>query len=316
MNNSKSVGSVVDGKEFVVTGRFLKTARLRSEFHVSLEDPHSFIRHAKPSGLRADVLTFVQGIQDSAPKYQFGYELEKMAVLPITTYDDWFTKQLTFKPRNKLRKALKSGIEIRLEDLNEPLLQGIKAVYDETPIRQGKRNYHYGEDLAKITRDHSTFLDRSQFIGVYDAGQLVGFGKVTFSQGCGIVMNFLSKVSHRDKAVNNAILAKMVEICADRQLNCLVYGHWGSDATRGLIEFKAANGFQCVAIPRYFVPLSALGRLALSAGVHRGVVNRLPAWCIEPAANVRKRWNAFRFRGVTSGDASAQTLKPGSKSTV
>ncbi len=292
---------VVDGKELVVTGRFLRTARLRSEFHVSLEDPRSFLQKAKQSGLRADILTFVQDIQDPAPKYAFRYELEKMAVLPITTYDDWFTKQLYFKPRNKLRKALKSGIEIRLEEFSEPLLQGIKAVYDETPIRQGKRNYHYGEDLTKIRREHGTYLDRSQFIAVYDAGQIVGFGKVTFSQGCGIVMNFLSKVSHRDKAVNNAILAKMVEICADRQLKCLVYGHWGSDATRGLIEFKTANGFECVAIPRHFVPLTGLGRLALSAGVHRGLVQRLPKWCIEPAASVRKRWNAFRLRAVAPG---------------
>ena len=291
--------TVVDGKELVVTGRFLKRASLRSEFHVLLDDPLSFLREIKQSGLRADIVTFIQEIQDSVPKYPFRYELEKMAVLPITTYDDWFKKQLTFKPRNKLRKALKSGIEIRLEELNEPLLQGIKAVYDETPIRQGKRNYHYGEDLTKIRREHSTFLDRSQFIAVYDAGQIVGFAKVTFSQGCGIVMNFLSKVSHRDKAVNNAILAKMVEICADRQLKCLVYGHWGSDATRGLVEFKTANGFQCVAIPRYFVPLTGLGRLALSAGIHQGLVHRIPKWCIEPAANVRKRWNAFRLKAVT-----------------
>jgi hypothetical protein len=304
MNDLNPVGYVVNTKELVVRGRFLKTARLRSEFHVSVGDPRSFLRELKQTGLRADIVTFVQEILEPAPKYSFPYELEKMAVLPITTYDDWFKKQLYNKPRNMIRKALKSGIEIRLEEFSEPLLEGIKAVYDETPIRQGKRNYHYGEDLAKIRREHSTFLERSQFIAVYDAGHMVGFGKVTFSQGCGIVMNFLSKVSHRDKAVNNAILAKVVEICADRQLKCIVYGHWGSEATRGLVEFKTAHGFQCVEIPRYFVPLTGLGRLALSAGVHRGLVHRLPKWCIEPAANVRKRWNAFRFRAVTPGEAS------------
>lgn len=301
MSDSNSVGYVVDGKELVVKGRFLKTARLRSEFHVSLDDPRSFLREVKQSRLRADIVTFLEEIQDPTPKYPFRYEVEKMAVLPITTYDDWFKKQLYNKPRNMLRKAQKSGIEIRLEEFGEQLLQGIKAVYDETQIRQGKRNYHYGEDLDKIRREHGTFLDRSQFIAVYDAGQIVGFAKVTFSQGCGIVMNFLSKVSHRDKAVNNAILAKAVEICGDRQLKCLVYGHWGSGGTRGLVEFKTANGFQCLEIPRYFVPLTGLGRLALSAGVHRGLVHRLPKWCIEPAANVRKRWNTFRFRAVTPG---------------
>jgi hypothetical protein len=297
----KTSTPAIDGKDLVVTGRFLKTARLRSEFYVSLNDPRAFIREAKQSGLRADIVTFVEDIRDPVPKHPFRYELENMAVLPITTYDDWFSKQLTFKPRNKLRKALKSGIEIRLEELSEPLLLGIKAIYDETPIRQGKRNYHYGEDLAKIRRDHSTFLDRSQFIAVYDTGQMVGFAKVTFTQDCGIIMNFLSRVSHRDKAVSNALLAKVVEVCAGRQLKCVVYGHWGSDATRGLVEFKTANGFQCMAIPRYFVPLTPVGRLALSAGVHRELAKRLPKWCIEPAANVRKRWNAFRFKALTPG---------------
>jgi hypothetical protein len=111
-------------------------------------------------------------------------------------------------------------------------------------------------------------------------------------------MNFLSKVSHRDKAVNNAIVAKAVQICADRKLKCLVYGVWGSGGTRGLVEFKVANGFECVEVPRYFVPLNSLGRLALKAGVHRGLVHAMPNWSVEAAAKVRKWWNTFRFRAA------------------
>ena len=221
-----------------------------------------------------------------------------MAVLPITTYEDWYTKKLYNKPRNMLRKALKSGIEIRLEEFSETLVQGIKAVYDETPIRQGKRNRHYRKDLDTIRKEHSTFLDRSQFITAYYAGEMIGFAKVTSSQGCGIFMNFLSKVSHRDKAVNNAIVAKAVELCADRKLNCIVYGVWGSGGTRGLDEFKVANGFERFQVPRYFVPLNWLGSLALRAGIHRGLVHAMPKWSIEAAARVRRWWNALRFRAA------------------
>jgi hypothetical protein len=299
MNDGNSVGCVVDGKELLVTGRFLKTARLRSEFHVPLEDPGSFVQEVKHSPLRTDIMTFVQGINDRIPKYAFHHEAEKIAVLPITTYDDWFKKQLYNKPRNTLRKALKSGIEIRLEEFSEPLVQGIKAIYDETPLRQGKRNRHYRKDLDTIKKEHGTFLDRSQFIAVYYAGEMIGFAKVTFSQGCGIVMNFLSKVSHRDKAANNAMVAKAVEICAGRKLKCLVYGVWGSGGERGLVEFKAANGFECVEMPRYFVPLTGLGKLALRAGLHRGLAQRMPKSWIAPAAKVRYRWNMFRFGAVT-----------------
>ena len=68
MNTGTSVGCAVDGKELRVTGRFLKTARLRSELHVPLEDPGSWVQEVKQSRLRADIVTFVQDIDDRIPK--------------------------------------------------------------------------------------------------------------------------------------------------------------------------------------------------------------------------------------------------------
>jgi len=287
---------VVDGKEVQVTGRFVKTARVLSELHVPLQDPVALVQQVRQARLRADIFTFVQSVNDRTPKHTFRQQLDQMAVLPLTTYDDWYTKKLYNKPRNMVRKALKSGVEIRLEDLNEPLIQGIKAIYDESPIIQGKRNYHYQEDLDTIKRAHSRFLDRSQFITAYHAGELIGFAKVTFSQGCGFLINFASMISHRDKAVSSALLAKVVEICTDRKLSALVYGVWGSGGTRGLVEFKVANGFECVEVPRYYVPLTWLGSIALKVGVHQSVVHKMPAWSVEAAAKVRKGWNMFRLR--------------------
>jgi hypothetical protein len=296
---SKTPGvCVVDGKELSVTGRFVKTVRVSGGAHVPPpEDPVAFVNQIKRSGLRADIFTFAQGVNERIPKHAFpSQQLDQMAVLPITTYDDWYTKKLYNKPRNMLRKALKSGVEIRLEDLNEPLVQGIKAIYDESPIIQGKRNYHYQEDLDTIRRAHSRYLDRSQFITAHYEGQLVGFAKVTFSEESGFLINFASMISHRDKAVSSALLAKVVEICAERKSRCLVYGVWGSGGTRGLVEFKVANGFECVEVPRYYVPLTWLGTIALKAGIHQSVVHRMPAWSVEAAAKVRKGWNMFRFK--------------------
>ena len=105
------VGNVVDGKELLVAGRLVKTARLLSESHVLLEDPVSFVEQVRHSRLRADIFTFVQAVNDRTPKYAFLQELDQLAVLPITTYDEWFTKRLYNKPRNMIRKAAKSGIE-------------------------------------------------------------------------------------------------------------------------------------------------------------------------------------------------------------
>jgi hypothetical protein len=260
-----------------------------------LENASSFVQELRKSDLRADIFTFLSGINEPCPNYSFHQEAERLAVLPITTYDEWFRKQLYNKPRNALRKALKSGIDVRLEEFGEPLLFGIKAIYDESPVRQGRQNRHYRKDLGTIRKEHATFLQTSRFIAVYFSGEMIGFAKVTFAQEIGFIMNFLSKISHRDKAPNNAILAKAVEICDDQKVQCLVYGVWGT-GVGGLAEFKVANGFQCVEIPRYYVPLTLLGKLALRAGAHRAIVERIPKGCVEAAASVRKRWNAMRFK--------------------
>jgi hypothetical protein len=298
MVSTAQMDCYVDGKNVQITGTILKTARLRSEYFVRLEQPEAFLAEVRRSGIRADILTFVQDVDDRSPRYAFHCERDQMAVLPITTYEYWFTKQLYNKPRNTLRKALKSGVEVRREEFGESLLQGIKAIYDETPIRQGRRNRHYKKDFETLRREHATFLDRSEFITAQYSGEMIGFAKVTFTGECGVIMNFLSKVGQRDKAPNNALIAKAVEICAERQLKCLMYGVWGSGGSRGLMEFKMANGFECVEVPRYYVPLTQLGRLAVAAGIHNGLVARLPKWCVRVAADVRRRWTTLVVRGA------------------
>ena len=295
MSTRRPIERSVAGKTLLITGVVLKTARLKSEQYVQLEDPLAFVQELSRSGLRADILTLVGDLNHAGAKLSFYYEAQHVAVLPITTYDEWFTTRLYNKPRNALRKALKSGIEVRSEEFTESLLQGIKTIYDESPVRQGKRNRHYKKDLEVLKTEHATFLDRSQFIAAYSSGEMIGFAKVTFSQECGIFMNFLSKVSYRNKAVNNAILAKAVEVCADRKMKGLVYGVLGGGGTQGLDEFKTANGFECVEVPRYFVPLTWLGRLSLRAGLHRGLAQQMPEWLVRAAAKIRQQWNTLRF---------------------
>jgi hypothetical protein len=279
-----------------VSGSVLRTARLKSEHYLRLDNPRQLIHEVTQSGRRVDIITFLQNIDNPVPEFAFYHEAEKIAVLPITTYDDWFKHQLYNKPRNTLRKAIKSGIEVRLEDFSESLVEGIKSVYDESPVRQGRRNRHYHKDLETIRKEHATFLERSQFIAAYDSGAMIGFVKLTFSEGLGGVMNFLSKIGHRDKAPNNALLAKAVEVCAERHIERLVYGAWGRGGGRGLVEFKVANGFQCVDVPRYYVPLTALGRLALRAGFHANMIGQLPEGWVATAASMRERWNSWRFK--------------------
>jgi hypothetical protein len=280
-------------KDVIIDGRFLKTAQLRDEYYVPLSDPAIVLSELARFHGSADVFTFVQELHETKPKFPFHREFDRMAVLPLTTYDAWFNKQINFKPRNKIKKALKSGIEVEVVPFSDNLVHGIRAIYNESPLRQGKRNWHYQKDFETVKREHATFLDRSEFISVRFKGELIGFAKVTHSQNYSILMNIVAKIAHRDKAPTNALIDKTVKLCTDRGIPLLNYGVWGR---RGLNDFKVASGFTCLEVPRYFIPLTLKGRLALKLKLHRELKNYLPESWILFAAEARRRWNEKKFR--------------------
>ena len=47
-------------------------------------------------------------------------------------------------------------------------------------------------------------------------------------------------------------------------------------ARNSLTYFKRHNGFQRIKVPRYFVPLTAWGRIGLKLGLHHRIRDRLP----------------------------------------
>jgi len=301
----------VEGLDLRIGGRLFKTARLNDEYYVPVPDPVGFIGNLRASGIQADLFTFVQELHERTPKYEFHREMDEMAVVPLTTYDHWFNKQITFKPRNKIRKAFKNGVETRVVEFSDELLYRIKDIYDETPLRQGKRNWHYHKDFETLKREHGTFLDRSEFIGAYHKGELIGFAKVTHSPHYSVIMNIVSKVAARDRAPTNALIAKTIELVTARDIPLLNYGVWGR---RGLNDFKAASAFECYRVPRYYVPLTLRGRLALKLTLQHGLKERLPEeWIIKLAA-WRTKWNLRRYgesevksirRSVTSAHTQA-----------
>jgi hypothetical protein len=284
----------VDGKDIIVTGRFLKTAKLRDEYYVPLENPEEFLALVRSFSIGVDLLTFVQEIHDTTPKYSFYHEHDCLAVLPLGTYENWLNKQIDCKIRNMIRKASKRGVEVRGVAFNDDLASAIMAVYDESPVRQGQRFRYYRNGFDTIKRLHATFLDSSDFIGAFYKQQLIGFVKVTHVRNYSILMNVLSMVSQRDKAPTNALIAKTVEICTARGSQYLNYSTWGK--REGLNEFKEAHGFQRFEIPRYFVPLTSKGKFALKWNLHRKPIDYFPGGWVKRVAAVRSKWNEIRFR--------------------
>jgi hypothetical protein len=287
----------VNEMSLIVNGTILKTAKLTDEYYVPLADPKQFIEALRKLNTGADLFTFVQELDDRAPKHHYHCELDEMAVLPVTTYEHWLNKQITFKPRNKLRKAWKAGVETRKIEFSDSLVKGIMALYNETPIRQGKKNWHFGKDKRTVKMEHATFLDRSEFIGAYWKEELIGFAKVTHSANYSIIMNIVGSIAHRDKAPTNALIAKTIELVAAKKIGLLNYGVWGR---RGLNDFKTASAFECYKIPRYYVPLTLKGKVALKMKVHTGIKERLPEGWISRAADLRAKWNQRRYQKTSN----------------
>jgi hypothetical protein len=282
----------IEGNLVNVTGLLVRTARLRSEHYVFLEDPVAFIAEIKRAPVAADIFTFLQPFSDPNPKYHYHLERDDLAVLKIDSYERWWTKQIKDKTRNMVRKAQKTGVEVRLVEFTDELVRKIKDIYDESFLRQGQPFKHYGKDLETLKKDHATFIERSDFIGAFWQEEMIGFVKLVHGQKASSLMQIVSKVAHRDKAATNALIAKAVEICAGRNIPYLHYGIW---ARRGLNDFKRHHGFEPFQLPRYYVPLTLRGHLVLRFKLHRNLLAYVPGSCIDVLANLRTRWYMRRY---------------------
>ena len=193
-------------------------------------------------------------------------------MLEIESYDAWW-QEIRKKTRNMVRRAEKSGVKVTAVEPNEKLAEGIWKIYNETPIRQERAFPHYGESLSTVTGNMYEAKNNA-FIGAYLVGELVGFIQILYGENIAIISNILAMQEHWDKSLNNALLAKAVEICASKGVRWLMYGRIGNHPS--LDRFKKSNGFFKFNITRYYVPLTGKGKLAIRLGLHRELKDALP----------------------------------------
>jgi hypothetical protein len=257
----------VGGTRISVTGSWLKTARLNDEWHHDIDDPAVFIKELSDSRLKADVFSFWQRPPKTEPQFSYYYEWDPIAVLPVSTYEHWFKKQINMQARNKVSKAEKKGVTVRKANFDDEFIRGMVAIFNESPIRQGREFWHYGKDFDTVKREFSRYLFREELFGAYFEGELIGFIFLVDAGHIAMLGQIISTIRHRDKAPNNALIAKAVEVCASRKVPFLAYAKW--PAPGSLRDFKRYNGFECVQLPRYYVPLNLKGRIALKFKLHR-----------------------------------------------
>lgn len=285
----------VDGTVIISEGIFLKIASIITEGWEESDrgrDPDHIIECIKSSVLKADIFTFAQKLPETIPKHNYPMEWDNFAVIRLNSYDDWWKNQITQVSRKNVRRAARRGVNTCLAEFNDEFVKGVVEIYNETPIRQGRRFWHYGKDLDTVRRENASYLDRSDFFGAYYDGELIGFAKIVYMGRVASIMQLLSKNSHYDKRPSNAVLAKAVERCAQRGISHFVYGNYvySGNTESSLIEFKRRNGFEKLLVPRYYIPLTSWGKISLRLGLHRGIRALIPQKIQQSLLRLRSRW--------------------------
>lgn len=280
------------GQRYAVARGPVTILGLEDDWYDDVRDPEAVIETLRSSrGFKPDLFTFWQRLPETEPKFKFHIEWEEIAVLPIESYDHWFNRQIKSRVRNQIRKAEKEGVTVRETAYDDEFVRGITAIFNEAPVRQGRRFWHYGKDFETVKRQFSRYIHREDMIAAYYQGEMIGLIMLGNAGHFGLTGQIISAIKHRDKATNNLLIAKAVEVCARKKLPYLCYLFWSGDS---LAEFKRRCGFEPTRVPRYYVPLTPKGRLALKMGAHRGWKAMIPDGLKGTLKRLRSRWYSMK----------------------
>jgi hypothetical protein len=278
----------IAGQTYSIGGGPARIVRLEDEWYEDVADPAKAIEALSSArDVAADLFTFWQRMPETEPRHSFHTEWEEIAVLPVLDHAQWFDHRIKSRVRNQIRKSAKEGLVVREVPYDDDFVRGMTAIFNESPTRQGRPFWHYGKDFATVRRQFCRFVYRERMIGAYLGNEMVGFMMLANAGRYALVGQLLSSLHHRDRLPNQAMMSKAVEICADWGLPHLIYLFWSDDT---LAEFKRRCGFERVVVPRYWIPLSARGRLALRLGLHRGVSAAIPPAARAALKRLRSRW--------------------------
>lgn len=253
---------------------FFTIARDNKEYEKDILPTDEFLEKLRQRGV--DIFTFIERKWCSEipnPPDWWAKAEDNVGLLRVFSYEKWL-KDVVKRTRNMVRKAEKSGIKTMVVEPDEKFVEGVWKIYNETPIRQNRAFPHYGISLEAVR--HGIFSATScTFLGAYLRDELVGFVHLVQGDKIAILAQLLSMQKHFDKAVNNALIAKAVEVCEQKGIKWLMYGRMET-AHPSLDRFKKNNGFSKFPVTRFYVPLTWKGRLAIKLGLHRDLKDVLP----------------------------------------
>jgi hypothetical protein len=286
-----------DDVVIITKGNFLHIAEIFDEYWLpagSLPDPSHVLTALQAAEHKPDLFTFAQRVPDTEPRFPFQMELDNVAVIPLSSYDMWFGKQISSASRRNIRASEKKGVIVKEVSFDDEYVRGIMSIYDESPIRAGREFWHFGKDFRRVQAENGPYRERSTFLAAYAEGEMIGYLKVVWDVKSAAIMQILSKLKFRERRPNNAMLSEAVRLCTEKQIPYLLYESYvyGNNEDSSLTRFKRENGFVRMDLPRYFVPLTPKGSLCLKVGLHRNMKDLIPYWLRSRLVRIRDDWYA------------------------
>src|SRR5262245_37453281 len=121
---------IVCEQDIRIQGRFIRIGGLSADTFEFLDKPEAAIEVLRNCRERIDLFTFMQRLPETTPKYLYPMEWDNLAVLPVSTFEHWWTKQINDKTRNMARRAGKNRVEIREVALDDAYVEGVWAIYN------------------------------------------------------------------------------------------------------------------------------------------------------------------------------------------
>ena len=139
----------LDGIVFESKGRLLRFVSIRDEWIVPIDDPQNVVSEIRKQKIPIDIFTFVQRLSDLEPHYPYNMEWDNVAAVRISTFEKWFKESIHPNARNKIRKAKRKGITVRIEPFNDDLILGMMDIFNESQVRRGTSLYLLWAGLRK-----------------------------------------------------------------------------------------------------------------------------------------------------------------------
>ena len=218
----------------------------------------------------------------------------------IVLFQPELRRLLVLVGRNRVvRLFLRFNVEEAIEEKAQPLLD---LGHRESPLRSGRdiRRPRALVDIVPGTRESSR-MRKDLRPTIFVTGDVAGDVESP-------VYAILALNTHYDKRPMNALLAKSMEVCAQKKIGYFVYGNYvyGNKKDSSLVEFKRRNGFEQADYPRYYLPLTFKGRIYVALKLYRGISGLLPAPILALALRVRDTFYKKKEKTAVTKEATKE----------